>query len=85
MSIALTVLLAAVVILALALSVRQRHSALSDSYQSRKVLSEPEQTLYWRLREAMPNSIFASANVPLIRLSVRKIPPADELRALFTR
>lgn len=148
---ALTVLLALVVISVLALSVRQQRSALSDSYQSRKPLSEPEQTLYWRLREAMPDcvvlsqvafsrfiepksaqramqrrlfsrisqksvdflvclpdftivaaielddrthrpdkdaqrdSIFASANVPLVRLNVGKMPPVDELRALFTK
>jgi len=151
LSIAWTVLLAVVIISVLALSIRQQRSALSNSYQSRKPLSEPEQILYWRLREAMPDcvvlcqvafsrfieprsvqralhtrlfsrisqksvdflvclpdftivsavelddrthrrdkdaqreSIFADANVPLIRLNVRKLPSVDELRALFTK
>lgn len=57
MSIALAILLAVVVISASALSVLQKRSVLPHSYQSRKPLSDPEQTLYWRLREAMPDCV----------------------------
>lgn len=44
-----------VVALSLAVAaVKRRQAILLGNYRATKPLSDPEQSLYWRLREAMP-------------------------------
>lgn len=57
MSTSLILLVAALVIAAFALSAFRQTSSLVDAYRAKRPLSEPEQILYWRLREAMPDCV----------------------------
>ena len=66
MSATYVIVLVVVAISALALSALARRSALVDSYRTKKPLSDAEQTLYWRLREAMPDCVVLP-QVPLSR------------------
>jgi len=58
-SILLLVLLAAIIIAAAFVLAALQHRAggAVNAYRTRKPLSEPEQVLYWRLREAMPECV----------------------------
>jgi hypothetical protein len=80
---ALTVLLLVVVISTLLFALR-RTSALVDSYRARKPLSEPEQALYWRLREAMPECIVL-CQVSFSRFLEAYSPLGKAQRSLFNR
>jgi uncharacterized protein DUF2726 len=60
MTLTLAFLLIALVAATSWLSTRVRSAAIVNSYRLKKPLSEPEQTLYWRLREAMPECVVLS-------------------------
>jgi len=45
---------------ALGIALRHLHSAPHGGYRAKKPLSEPEQVLFWRLREAMPECVVLS-------------------------
>jgi hypothetical protein len=66
------------------LSVRMRPSHYADSYRSTKPLSQPEQSLYWRLREAMPDCVVL-CQVSLSRFLTPNSSRALVRRALFNR
>ena len=82
----LTVAFAVIVLVAAAswLSVRIRASRPANSYRLVKPLSDPEQSLYWRLREAMPNSVIL-AQVSVSRFVVPESHDVSARKALFNQ
>jgi hypothetical protein len=60
MSLTLAFVVIAIIVAISWLSARIRPAAIANSYRANKPLSEPEQVLYWRLREAMPECVVLS-------------------------
>jgi hypothetical protein len=61
-----------------------RAGRATDAYRSNKPLSEPEQTLYWRLREAVPECVVLS-QVTFSRFMTPDVRGRAQRRALFNR
>ena len=47
-------------VVAVVMAAGRRSSSAPGTYEARKPLTEPEQVLYWRLREAMPECVILS-------------------------
>lgn len=74
----------AIVVLALRWAIATQSRTAAGSYRAAIPLSEPEQTLYWRLREAMPECVVL-CQVSFSRfLEPHGAPPAAR-QALFNR
>jgi len=75
-----------VVVLAVAawLSAEARGVSAKDAYRGIKPLSEPEQALYWRLREAMPECVVL-CQVAFSRFLEPQARSLGARRALFNR
>ncbi|QJR10487.1 hypothetical protein DSM104443_01551 [Usitatibacter rugosus] len=80
----LVVVLVIVVVLAAWLNTKSPVSGAPDAYRGIKPLSEPEQTLYWRLREAMPECVVLS-QVGFSRFLEPQAANPGARRALFNR
>ena len=63
---------------------RRRSRPVAGLYESTKPLSEPEQALYWRLKEAMPECIVLG-QVSFSRFLLPKSASTKTRRALFLR
>lgn len=83
MALALSFLLIVVIIAISWLKSRARPAPIRDQFQANKPLSEPEQVLYWRLSEAMPDCVVL-CQVSLSRFLTPGGAP-NQRRALFNR
>lgn len=76
--------IAILVIVAVLFAILTKRAEVANSYLQKKPLSDPEQTLYWRLREALPECVVLS-QVAFSRFMLPRHEMPVARRALFNR